>query len=87
MPYIERTARLQYAELIDSLFDMLDQNDFHSGHLNYVIYSLLKRRFMKHRGYSEGSRLRGVMFDVAEEFYRRLLAPYEEQMIDKNGDV
>jgi len=60
-----------------------------TGRLNYVVTTLLikyvKIRFGKFR-YAVGV-LRNTLCDVREEFYRRVVGPYEDKKTEENGDV
>lgn len=87
MPYIECENRSRYDRHLNCLVEELDEVGWHPGHLNYIIYSLLKVKFMDKRSYTEGNKLLGVLSAVGLEFYRRLLGPYEDEAIELNGDV
>lgn len=58
------------------------------GCLNYVIYSIIKQ-YVKLKGerYFRYEKFIGTLNSCAMEIYRRLIAPYEDGAIDKNGDV
>lgn len=97
MPYTKQQERDLLDPLIDELAERIvtlakqgeEGNDF-EGHLNYTCTRLslkiLKLLFGRFR-YKRSPDFRGVFFDIAEEFYRRLVAPYEDKQIEKNGDV
>jgi hypothetical protein len=59
-----------------------------AGLLNYACTSLamqvLEARVMR---YGAIATVTGVFKNVADEFYRRVAAPYEDLQIEKNGDV
>lgn len=58
------------------------------GQLNYVIYAIVKRFTEKHgEGYFKISNMIGAVHDSEDELRRRLLYPYEDKVIIKNGDV
>jgi hypothetical protein len=68
-----------------------DKGDFaFAGHLNYVCTRLalkvIKLRFAKIR-YGIFATTSGVFHHIADEFYRRLVTPYEDIQIRTNGDV
>jgi hypothetical protein len=55
------------------------------GDLNYVLY-----RFAKYHvtpSYNAYKNFCGELHQVATEIERRLLAPYEDEAIERNGDV
>lgn len=62
----------------------------YGGILNYVCTRLtlqvIKMRFGK-INYSILSHASGVLSNISSEFYRRIMAPYEDKKIIENGDV
>jgi hypothetical protein len=60
----------------------------HPGQLNYVI-TLLIDRYLRFFGisYQHLNAVIGVLECVKLEFYRRLVAKYEDQKCEENGDV
>lgn len=85
MPYITDDERFKYDFAIDSLVDKLEKQPV--GHINYVISRMFWRLFKKNRSYTFGNNLMGVLECVKAEFYRRKLAPYEDEKMIENGDV
>lgn len=62
------------------------------GELNYAltrqITRYLRAKARANRvGYAELNEVKGAMTGALLEFYRRVVAPYEDGKIDKNGDV
>ena len=57
------------------------------GDLNYAISRLVAAKMLANRRYFTIARVTGVLENVSQEFYRRLGIPYENQAIEKNGDV
>lgn len=87
MPYIPANQRAQYDDLINGLFNRLEQREFHTGHLNYIISSLVRRVIDDEDGYEWLSSIGGVLADVRDEFYRTVMVPYELTKIEENGDI
>lgn len=97
MPYIPQRDREKLDQLIDQLAEQIvnqskeqaDEAAF-AGLLNYSLTRLalkvIKLRFGKIRYWIIATTV-GVFQNVADEFYRRLAAPYEDKQIEKNGDV
>jgi hypothetical protein len=56
-----------------------------AGLFNYCITTLAVRLTGKPR-YARCALIRAVMADAADEYYRRLVAPYEDEQARKNGD-
>ena len=91
MPYIKQNDRENYTQEIKELknkLSKLDDNDL-KGHLNYIIYTLIvdqiKQRGLKY--FRAQDLIGGVLTCSQLELYRRCLAPYEDEAIEKNGDI
>lgn len=89
MPYIKNTDREKYNEDIQRLASTLTdiKGDFKVGDVNYVISSIIWTLFRNKISYTNGNNLVGVLECVKQEFYRRMLAAYEDQKIVENGDI
>lgn len=94
MPYIKEDIRSRLNDSIDMLAlkinnESIDDVDF-AGILNYSVTRLITKliiiKFGKLR-YWHSPMMRGVLMDVADEFYRRIMVPYEDKQIANNGDV
>ena len=57
------------------------------GELNYVITKHVVRFLDKHPSYGELNNAIGVLECAKLEFYRRLVAPHEDNAKERNGDV
>jgi len=93
MPYIRQDERPGIDELVDPLADMLNDaggNDAMVGKLNYAV-SRLAWRLCGHgageRRYARMNAVGGALAMAAQEFYRRIAAPYEDEKIAQAGDV
>jgi hypothetical protein len=84
MPYIE-PARRQWLDARTVIAQELPQT---KGELNYVITRAMVS-FVARRGktYHTISDAIAAAQDAADEFKRRVLAPYESTKIAQNGDV
>ena len=99
MPYIPVERRKLFDESIDNIVkhlgEIYDGSYGYSfdekqakGDLNYIIYSLVKRFTKSHgEGYFKISNMIGAVHDAEDELKRRLLHKYEDQAIEKNGDI
>ena len=97
MPYIKTEYRAaldaEIAELARVIADLArsspDETAF-AGLLNYACTSLamqvVELRFGKIR-YGTIATVTGVLKNIADEFYRRVAAPYEDRQIAHNADV
>lgn len=84
MPYIKMEDR-------ENLFDGIEGVIFKgmtAGELNYV-FTMLAHQFVKLNGrrYQTMNDVMGVFEGAKLEFYRRVVAPYENEKILENGDV
>ncbi len=97
MPYIPPQQRQELDPLIDALADRivqqarsLEQEAAFAGLLNYtctrLALQIVRRRCGRLR-YWLIALLTGTFKNIADEFYRRLAAPYEEKQQAKHGDV
>jgi hypothetical protein len=87
MPYILPSERQRFDPLINALSAELQKDGCVDGNLNYVISTLTAKAFAANRRYAEANKLMGVLACVAAEFYRRDVAPYEDEKRTQNGDV
>lgn len=85
MPYIKESRRPQ----LDAVINQLVVSVAEPGDLNYVITRVLLRAL----GPTEGRRYRdyctvlGTLSAVDKEMYRRAIAAYEDECIERNGDI
>ena len=87
MPYISQDDRTPIDQLVQPLIEHLqslpaDQQD---GALNYTVTKVLKNLYPPK--YFNYNRAMGVLSSIQAEWYRRDVAPYEDQKIAENGDV
>lgn len=84
MPYIKGDDRVEIDEVIDELAFSIREGP---GRLNYAITRLLLVLYHDRKTYSAYNEIVGVLECVKQEFYRRAVAPYEDQKAKENGDV
>lgn len=79
MPYITQTAR----DIIDDGGAVVTP-----GELNYAFTQVIKN-YIGTRGKNYGvfNDIIGALEGAKQEFYRRVVAPYEDEKIKQNGDV
>lgn len=84
MPYIpDKKLRKQLDEAVYSFVGCGDTDD-HTGKLNYFLFKLAKHYGRNYKSYRD---FIGELEAAKLEIYRRLVAPYEDKKIKKNGDV
>lgn len=83
MPYIDEESR----EELLSLFNFNGILEFSAtpGELNFLITTLLLAT--KPKCYTDYNDIVGVLESCKLEFYRRMVAPYEDGKIAQEGDV
>jgi len=86
VPYIKREKRSALDPIIDGLTKRLRSIYAKKGDVNYCITRVVLE-VLNHNSYSSLSDCVGVLRDAASEIERRLMAPYEDSCIQKNGDL
>jgi hypothetical protein len=91
MPYIKKSGRVAIDIHIDTIVAHLRtlELDEREGVCNYAITRIVTGGLKPPGGwrYKWLNRACGVFTAAAAEFYRRLVAPYEDACIQKNGDL
>ena len=87
MPYITEDRRAELDPHISEVISVLRKLGWSEGDLNYTVSRLVGAAFEEEPRYHTIARVTGVLKNVADEFYRRIAAPYEDSAIEKNGDV
>jgi hypothetical protein len=88
MPYIKQGKRFAIDQAVYALRTKLSEGGFDKGSMNYAITKLIQAYIRFHgKTYNSLSDVTGVLNDVKVEFERRVVAPYENEKIDENGDV
>lgn len=79
MPYISPARRKELAS---------NARACSSGELNYM-FTVLINDYLRRLGLTYGhcNDIMGALEGAKQEFYRRVVAPYEDQKIKENGDV
>lgn len=87
MPYINKEYREKFDQVLKELIGMLKALPVErmDGELNYVITRILKEAYPPR--YFNLNRAIGVLECIKLEFYRRVVAPYEDIKIKESGDV
>lgn len=82
MPYIEQHQRPDLDEHLNRLPPDLD-----AGSLTYCLYRLMLRKAKKNFRFVTVALVIGCAVCAVLEFYRHVVAPYEDTKITANGDV
>ncbi|HSW37533.1 MAG TPA: hypothetical protein VLG37_04175 [Candidatus Saccharimonadales bacterium] len=88
MPYIKTDQRPAIDELLQPLIENFKQVPLEKqdGAINYTITKILKAIYAE-GNYFTWNRSMGTLSAIQHEWYRRFIAPYEDQKIKENGDV
>lgn len=84
MPYIKPERRTLFDAYLEACADQI----LNKGDFNYCIYklaSLLVDRIGEN--YQNLGMCSSAMENAKLEWYRKRVAPYEEQKVDENGDI
>jgi len=88
MPYIKQERRPEIDKLLEPLIKHLESIPIEAqdGTVDYVITKIIKRIYQP-KNFFTLNRALGVLIAVIQEFYRRVVAPYENKKMIENGDV
>lgn len=81
MPYVLPIKRPDLDRVVDLMTQIGVKAD---GDLNYILFKYARR--IPH-SYNSLKNYRGELRETADEIGRRILAPYEDDKIEQNGDV
>ncbi|HSA83348.1 MAG TPA: hypothetical protein VLF20_00495 [Patescibacteria group bacterium] len=87
MPYIDQNQRPELDRLIAPFIHHLKSLpvEEQDGALNYSVTKIIKHVYPLK--YFHINRALGVLTGIMQEYYRKLVTPYEEKKISENGDV
>ena len=86
MPYITQSNRERIDPVSRQLNHYVEDQGVSEGELNYILTSLILS-WLGNPNYKAYNAAIGVLECVKQEFYRRSVAPYEDQKRDKNCEV
>jgi len=82
MPYIPQKERADLQPIVDAIEANTPQN---AGQLQYVIARIIKA--MAPKRYQAMNDVMGALTGAQAEFYRLIVAPYEDKKMNDNGSV
>ncbi len=87
MPYIKKEQRPAIDELVKPLIEHLKSLPLEDqdGSLNYAVTKIIKHVYPQK--YFHFNRALGVLTAITQELYRKIVGPYEDTKITKNGEV
>lgn len=86
MPYIKTDDRARFEQVIEALKFSPPSTP---GELNYLfsVISALYLTFKEEARYQHLNDIMGALEGAKLEVYRRIISPYEDRAIKKNGDL
>lgn len=87
MPYIKPEQRAKYEKTLGELIKILRSlpSETVDGELNYIVTKIIKEIYPL-RCFHLNKAI-GVLECIKQEFYRRVVGPYEDIKIKESGDV
>ena len=88
MPYIQEKKRSDFTSPLLELQIVMEECGCSSGDLNYL-FTKLAQAYLECAGlnYAALNDVVGALEGAKAEFQRRVVAPYEDGAIERNGDV
>lgn len=88
MPYIKQEERQKYSHILNVVEQLFEHNGVTPGELNYLMSSIA-HAYVARKGlhYTYLNDVLGVFTGAKDEFYRRVVIPYENKKIEENGDI
>jgi len=85
MPYIAQEDRQEFMDFVEAVVEIQPKT---AGEIQFMI-AVIIAEFMKNSDYryQNMNDVMGALNGANLEFYRRYVAPYEDECIAKNGDV
>lgn len=81
MPYIKNR------EFYDEVLNRIDFSEVVAGDLAYLVTKLMIKFTEVDISYKQYALVTGILETVKAEFYRRQIVEYENEAIERNGDV
>ena len=89
MPYVKQEDRAKLEPVLQNLKELMKYEESDVGILTYVIYSLIQTWLYCQgpTGFDRYAQAMGSLDSAKFELMRKELAFYEDQKLEKNGDV
>lgn len=89
MPYIEHNSRVHLDVVLRPMCDKIINGDsIGPGDMNYLISQMCLAYTLRGvLSYTKLNDIVGLLECIKQEFYRRKVAPYEENKMHVNGDI
>ena len=86
MPYIKQEDRQALDPHIDALVNQLVVMSAGDGEVNYAITGIIRQLYLP-ISYHTLNRAIGLLECIKQEFYRRVVAVYEQEKCEEHGEV
>lgn len=87
MPYIKQNEREKFNAMLDDFEKMAYLGTITAGDLNYLFTMISNIYLDKNKKYQTINNVVGALEGAKLEFYRKAVAPYEDEKIEENGDI
>jgi len=89
MPYIDKDLREEIIDFLNEGAIKIEVDNIGTaGDLNFVITTIIANYFARtSKKYQDINNIIGALECAKQEFYRRIVSPYEDKKIKENGDV
>ena len=87
MPYISEDAREALSPIVGQMYA---EPTINAGEIQYLIASMIDiylKNCNKPVSYKDLNDVMGALAGAQQEFYRCVMAPYEQKKLEKNGPV
>lgn len=85
MPYIRDAGRAYFDKFLDILHRSAISDP---GELNFLLTQVIQQYHMNHsKNYQTVNDILGALEGAKQEYYRRVVIPYENRKISENSDV
>lgn len=86
MPYIKKEKREEFEGPVKEIIELLKKDKENlAGNMNYLVYRIVKG--VAPERYRDWNEIIGFLECCKLELYRRLIGPYEDKAIERNGDI
>ena len=87
MPYVDQVHRAVIDPMLSPILRYVYQANLLSGDVNYIVTRIILSWLGEKPCYADYNNAVGILECVKLELYRRMIAPYEDEKKEDNGDV
>lgn len=87
MPYIKQKQRSDWDRDLEPVLDRIRICGAKNGDLAYIIYKIANELVKNNFNYLAISSIFGIIETVKFELYRKVVAPFEDEKEEENGEI